>query len=116
MILNEIQGISTKIFKKPTFSFWAYCSGLLLRSREEEICILYEKINVQEFLCRKGDIEMQAMDEKISFLKMKVAEKERQIKFWLKALPMKRALDAELVILQIQVGEKEAPFFPFCFL
>lgn len=80
-------------------------SGLLLRSREEEICILYEKINAQEFLCRKGDIEMQAMDEKISFLKMKVAEKERQIKFWLKALPMKRVLDAELVVLQIQYSQ-----------
>lgn len=58
-------------------------------------------------MCRKGDIEMQAMDEKISFLKMKVAEKERQIKFWLKALPMKRVLDAELVVLQIQVSGKE---------
>ncbi|XP_021240187.1 coiled-coil domain-containing protein 146 isoform X4 [Numida meleagris] len=80
-------------------------SGLLLRSREEEICILYEKINAQEFLCRKGDIEMQAMDEEISFLKMKVAEKERQIKFWFKALPMKRALDAQLVVLQIQYSQ-----------
>lgn len=48
---------------------------------------------------------MQAMDEKISFLKMKVAEKERQIKFWLKALPMKRVLDAELVVLQIQYSQ-----------
>uniref|UniRef100_A0A8C9L4Y9 Coiled-coil domain containing 146 n=1 Tax=Pavo cristatus TaxID=9049 RepID=A0A8C9L4Y9_PAVCR len=80
-------------------------SGLLLRSREEEVCILYEKINAQEFLCRKGDIEMQAMDEKITFLKMKVAEKERRIKFWLKAIPMKRALDAELVVLQIQYSQ-----------
>ncbi|XP_072211174.1 coiled-coil domain-containing protein 146 [Excalfactoria chinensis] len=80
-------------------------SGLLLRSREEEVCVLYEKINAQEFLCRKGDIELQAMDEKISFLKMKVAEKERQIKFWLKAIPMEKALDAELVVLQIQYSQ-----------
>ncbi|XP_065599771.1 coiled-coil domain-containing protein 146 [Cyrtonyx montezumae] len=80
-------------------------SGLLLRSREEEICILYEKINEQEFLCRKGDIEMQAVDEKINFLKMKVAEKKREIKLWFKTLPMKKALDAELVILQIQYSQ-----------
>uniref|UniRef100_A0A8B9D5K6 Coiled-coil domain containing 146 n=1 Tax=Anser cygnoides TaxID=8845 RepID=A0A8B9D5K6_ANSCY len=80
-------------------------SGLLLKSREEEVCILYEKINMQEMLCRNGDIEMQAMDEKISFLKMKVAEKKRQIKFWFKALPTKKALDADLVVLQIQYSQ-----------
>ncbi|KAM6287685.1 coiled-coil domain-containing protein 146 [Spheniscus humboldti] len=77
-------------------------SGLLLRNREEELCILYEKINLQEMLCRNGDIEMQVMDEKIRFLKLKVAEKKRQIKLWLKALPVKNALDAHLVVLQIQ--------------
>lgn len=67
-------------------------------------------------LCRNGDIEMQAMDEKISFLKMKVAEKKRQIKFWFKALPTKKALDADLVVLQIQVGGKETFTFLFVHL
>lgn len=64
-------------------------------------------------LCRNGDIEMQAMDEKISFLKMKVAEKKRQIEFLFKALPTKKALDADLVVLQIQVGGKETFTFLF---
>ncbi|XP_059673141.1 coiled-coil domain-containing protein 146 [Gavia stellata] len=77
-------------------------SGLLLRNREEELCILYEKINMQEMLCRNGDIEMQVMDEKIRLLKLKVAEKKRQIKLWLNVLPVKNALDAHLVVLQIQ--------------
>uniref|UniRef100_A0A663EGU8 Coiled-coil domain containing 146 n=1 Tax=Aquila chrysaetos chrysaetos TaxID=223781 RepID=A0A663EGU8_AQUCH len=80
-------------------------SGLLLRDREEELCILYEKINMQEMLCRNGDIEMQVMDEKIRFLKLKVAEKKRQIKLWFKALPVKNALDAHLVVLQIQYSQ-----------
>lgn len=74
---------------------------------------MYEKINMQEMLCRNGDIEMQAMDEKISFLKMKVAEKKRQIEFLFKALPTKKALDADLVVLQIQVGGKETFTFLF---
>lgn len=56
---------------------------------------------------------MQAMDEKISFLKMKVAEKKRQIEFLFKALPTKKALDADLVVLQIQVGGKETFTFLF---
>ncbi|OXB70072.1 UNVERIFIED_CONTAM: hypothetical protein H355_005525, partial [Colinus virginianus] len=71
---------------------------------EEEIAQLHEKYKraMEERNERKGDIEMQAVDEKISFLKMKVAEKERQIKLWFKTLPVKKALDAELVVLQIQ--------------
>uniref|UniRef100_A0A663LS90 Coiled-coil domain containing 146 n=1 Tax=Athene cunicularia TaxID=194338 RepID=A0A663LS90_ATHCN len=88
-----------------TFSFWVYCSGLLLRDREEELCILYEKINIQETLCRNGDTEMQVMDEKIRVLKLKVAEKKRQIKLWFKALPVRNALDAHLVVLQIQYSQ-----------
>ena len=65
---------------------------------------------MQEMLCRNGDIEMQVMDEKIRFLKLKVAEKKRQIQLWLKALPEKSALDAHLVVLQIQVGGKASLF------
>ncbi|KFQ74984.1 Coiled-coil domain-containing protein 146, partial [Phaethon lepturus] len=80
-------------------------SGLLLRNREEELCILYEKLNMQEMLCRNGDIEMQVMDEKIRFLKLKVAEKKRQIKLCFKALPVKNALDEHLVVLQIQYSQ-----------
>ncbi|KFZ56663.1 Coiled-coil domain-containing protein 146 [Antrostomus carolinensis] len=80
-------------------------SGLLLRNREEELCVLYEKINVQEMLCRNGDIEMQVMDEKIRFLKLKVAEKKKQVKLCFKALPMKNVLDADLVVLQIQYSQ-----------
>ncbi|XP_010209336.1 PREDICTED: coiled-coil domain-containing protein 146 [Tinamus guttatus] len=80
-------------------------SGVLLRTREEEVCILYDKINLQEVMCRNGEIEMHAMDEKIRFLKMKVAEKKRQIELCFKMLPMKSALDADLVVLQIQYSQ-----------
>ncbi|KAM6301719.1 coiled-coil domain-containing protein 146 [Podargus strigoides] len=80
-------------------------SGLLLRDREEELCLLYEKTNLQELLCRNGYIEMQDLDEKIRFLKLKIAEKKRQINLWCKALPVKNALDADLVVLQIQYSQ-----------
>ncbi|XP_053924546.1 coiled-coil domain-containing protein 146, partial [Cuculus canorus] len=80
-------------------------SGLMLRNREEELCILYEKVNIQEMLCRNGAIEMEVMNEKIRFLKLKVAEKKRQIKSAFKALPEKNALEAQLVVLQIQYSK-----------
>ncbi|NXC09278.1 CC146 protein, partial [Orthonyx spaldingii] len=80
-------------------------SGLLLREREEELSFLYEKINRQEGLCKNGDIKMQVMDEKISFLKLKVAEKKREIKLCFKELSVKNALDAHLVRLRIQYSQ-----------
>ncbi|NXR24097.1 CC146 protein, partial [Cinclus mexicanus] len=80
-------------------------SGLLLREREEELDFLYERINRQEVLCRSGDIKMQVMDEKISFLKLKVAEKKRELKLCFKELTVKNALDAQLRRLQIQYSQ-----------
>uniref|UniRef100_A0A8C3GYA9 Uncharacterized protein n=1 Tax=Corvus moneduloides TaxID=1196302 RepID=A0A8C3GYA9_CORMO len=92
-------------------------SGLLLREREEELGLLYEKVKRQEMLCRNGDIKTQVMDEKISFLKLKVAEKKREIKLFFKELPVRNALDAHLVRLQIQVGVKRSLFLlSFCIL
>ncbi|NXL80348.1 CC146 protein, partial [Leptocoma aspasia] len=80
-------------------------SGLLLREREEELGFLYEKINRQEVLCKNGDTKMQVMDEKISFLKLKVVEKKREVKLCFKELTAKNALDAHLVRLQIQYSQ-----------
>uniref|UniRef100_A0A7M4G0C6 Coiled-coil domain containing 146 n=1 Tax=Crocodylus porosus TaxID=8502 RepID=A0A7M4G0C6_CROPO len=77
-------------------------SGVLLIEREEEVCVFYEKINIQQITSRSGNIEIQSMDEKIRLLKLKIAEKKRQIETCLKILPMKNALDADMVALQIQ--------------
>ncbi|RMC10377.1 hypothetical protein DUI87_13180 [Hirundo rustica rustica] len=80
-------------------------SGLLLREREEELGFLHEKINRQEVLCRNGDIRMQVMDEKISFLKLKVAEKKREVKLYFKQLTVKNALDANLARLRTEYSQ-----------
>ncbi|XP_072775470.1 coiled-coil domain-containing protein 146 isoform X3 [Taeniopygia guttata] len=80
-------------------------SGLLLKEREEELGFLYEKINRQEVLCRNGDTKMQVMDEKISFLKLKLVEKKREVKLYFKELTVKNDLDAHLVRLRIQYSQ-----------
>ncbi|XP_048355860.1 coiled-coil domain-containing protein 146 [Sphaerodactylus townsendi] len=80
-------------------------SGVMLIEREEEVCIFYEKINIQKMMSRDGDIEINVMDEKIRFLRLKLTEKKRQIELFLKALPMKKGLDSDLVVLQIQFSQ-----------
>ncbi|KAM9312848.1 coiled-coil domain-containing protein 146 [Gastrophryne carolinensis] len=79
--------------------------GVQLIEREEEVCIFYEKINTQEILFRNGDVEMMALDEKIHFLKMKLAEEKRHIEQIKKELPNKRNLESDLVTLQIQLSQ-----------
>ncbi|NWU77499.1 CC146 protein, partial [Onychorhynchus coronatus] len=80
-------------------------SHLLLRERDEELGFLYEKINRQEMLCKNGDNEMQVMDEEISILKRKVAEKKREIALCFTKLPLKNVLNANLAKLQIQYSQ-----------
>ncbi|MBN3298360.1 CC146 protein, partial [Amia calva] len=79
--------------------------GVQLIEREEELCIFYEKVNIQEGLIRNGDAELQAMEEEMRFMKMLVSEEARQIKLTRRKLPSKRALEQELVNLQIQLSE-----------
>ncbi|KAG8439966.1 hypothetical protein GDO86_005944 [Hymenochirus boettgeri] len=76
--------------------------GVQLIEREEEICVFFEKINVQEMWLRNGDLEMVAMDEKIRFLNMEVKEQKRQIEQPKRILPNKRVLGSDYVTLQIQ--------------
>ncbi|XP_010635255.1 coiled-coil domain-containing protein 146 isoform X3 [Fukomys damarensis] len=79
--------------------------GVQLIEREEEVSIFYEKIDIQEKLKLNGEIEIHILEEKIRFLKLKIAEKQRQIHVSQKLLPSKRALDAELAVLQIQFSQ-----------
>ncbi|KAM6202824.1 coiled-coil domain-containing protein 146 [Rhynchocyon petersi] len=79
--------------------------GVQLIEREEEVCIFYEKINIQEKMKLNGEIEIHVLEEKIRFLKLKIAEKQRQIHVTEKLLPTKRALDADLAVLQIQFSQ-----------
>ncbi|XP_008050733.1 coiled-coil domain-containing protein 146 [Carlito syrichta] len=80
-------------------------SGVQLIEREQEVSIFYEKINIQEKMKLNGEIELHVLEEKIRFLKLKIAEKQRQIHATQKLLPAKRSLDADLTVLQIQFSQ-----------
>ncbi|XP_018585726.2 coiled-coil domain-containing protein 146 [Scleropages formosus] len=79
--------------------------GIQLLEREEEMCIFYEKLNVQESLIREGSMEVQAMEQEIHFLNLLVREEKRQIELLCKQLPNKKALEEESTKLQKQLLE-----------
>ncbi|XP_072026353.1 coiled-coil domain-containing protein 146-like [Amphiura filiformis] len=78
--------------------------GVQLIERNEEVCIFYEKVNIQEDMIRKGDVELHTREEEIRFLKMQMGEEKRAIQLLRRNLPNKTALEQELVTLQIQLA------------
>jgi len=79
--------------------------GVQLIERNEEVCVLYEKINVQGSVIRNGDMELQSREEEIRFLRMEAADLRRQIDLLKGSLPNKQALDRELTTLQLQLSQ-----------
>ncbi|XP_074646441.1 coiled-coil domain-containing protein 146-like [Tubulanus polymorphus] len=77
--------------------------GVQLIERNEEVCIFYEKVNIQDQMIRNGDVELQSREEEIRFLKIQEAEEKRSIDLLRKNLPNKRNLEQELTTLQIQL-------------
>ena len=59
-------------------------------------------------MIRNGDVELQAREEEIRFLKMQQQEEQRCIGLLRKNMPSKRAFEQELVTLQIQVSSSSS--------
>jgi hypothetical protein len=76
--------------------------GVTLVEREEEVCIFYERQNVQEQMLRDGESKINEFDENLRFLKIQLQEELRQIELLRSKRPEKKKLDNELVDLQIQ--------------
>jgi len=79
--------------------------GVQLVEREEEVCIFYEKLNVQDTMLRKGDLKVCEMDNEVKFLKLQQSEDRRTLDLTRKNVPHCRNLNNELVTLQIQLSQ-----------
>ncbi|XP_027019533.2 coiled-coil domain-containing protein 146 [Tachysurus fulvidraco] len=79
--------------------------GVQLLEREEEICVFYAKVNVQENLICEGTLQIQALEEEICSLKMQLNEEQRQISLRKKQMTCKKPLEDECALLQIQLSE-----------
>ncbi|KAF5901667.1 coiled-coil domain-containing protein [Clarias magur] len=79
--------------------------GVQLLEREEEMCVFYAKLNVQENLICEGALQLQALEEEVCSLKMLINEEHRQISLSKKQVPFKRPLEDEYASLQLQLSE-----------
>merc|ERR1719378_1777955 len=79
-------------------------TGIQLIDRNDELCILWEKSNIQEKLLKKGEDAMLAKEEEIRGLKIDLAEVQHQLKVVRGRIPEVPRLSEEVVKLREQVS------------
>jgi len=79
-------------------------TGTQLIDKNDELCILWEKSNIQEKLLKKGEDAMMTKDEEIRSLKIDMAEVQRQLKVVRGKIPEVPRLAEEVVRLREQVS------------
>lgn len=80
-----------------------FARGVQLVEREQELCVFYERLNVLVKMIEKSNLKLQDMEDEIGNLKIEQKEQERQNNLQRKQLLIKRALEEENILLQIQV-------------
>merc|ERR1719331_941883 len=79
-------------------------TGIQLIDRNDELCLLWEKSNIQEKLLKKGEQAMLTKEEEIRSLKIDVKEVKRQLHVVQKKIPEVPKLIDEVMRLREQVG------------
>jgi len=79
--------------------------GIKLIERNEEVCVFYEKVNIQDQMVRNGEVELKAKEEEIRFMDLQQQEERRSVQLLHKSMPNKINLEKELVTLQIQLQQ-----------
>jgi len=77
-------------------------TGIQLIDRNDELCILYEKCNIQESILKKGQVQLKQREEEIRAMAIGLADLQREIDIAQKLLPKVRDLEEDLELLKMQ--------------
>eukprot|EP00741_Cyanophora_paradoxa_P004850 tig00000836_g4705.t1 len=80
-------------------------TGIQLIDRNDELCILYEKANIQEGILKRGETELRRREEEIRMLRLEVAGLQRKIAITRKLLPKIPELEEQVMACQLQLHE-----------
>lgn len=78
-------------------------TGVTLIDRNDELCILYEKANVQDAVARAGEAELERLADEARHLRFETAEAARSLAITRRLLPRVPALDRDVAALQRDV-------------
>jgi len=75
-------------------------TGIMLIDRNDELCILYEKANIQEEVQNQGDLAINRLDDEARMLELERKEAERSIEVTRRLMPQIPLLDEDVARLQ----------------
>lgn len=76
--------------------------GIQLIDRNDELCILYEKSNIQEQILKNGEQKIREKEEKIKMINLELKERQRQLNVVRKKVPEVPKLATEVTKLHKQ--------------
>jgi hypothetical protein len=79
----------------------------MLIDRNDELCVLYERYDVQETVLGNGNRELEHLGDEARMLSIEVAEVERSVVTTKKLLPRIPTLDADVASLQRDILLKQ---------
>lgn len=83
------------------------CSGIQLLEHEETLFNYYEKVNIQEAAITKGNLTLEALEKDARDLELAINEEKREIDLKKKDILLKRKLEEEITMLQIEVAKHQ---------
>ncbi|KAK2858924.1 hypothetical protein Q5P01_003544 [Channa striata] len=79
--------------------------GIQLLEHEEVLFNYYEKVNVQENAIAKGSMALETLEKEITNLNLAINEEKRKMDLKKKEVPLKRKLEGEITLLQIELSK-----------
>ena len=89
-------------------------TGVQLIDRNDELCILYEKANIQEQTLKKGEISLTKKEDSLRTLSLQLAELQRQIEVTRKHIPNMPEYAAKILSLQEQLKDEREVVQALC--
>lgn len=78
--------------------------GIQLLEHDEVLLSYYEKVNAQEADINKRNMVLETLEKEMMDLQLEIIEEKRLIELRLKEVPLRKQLEEEITMLQIQVG------------
>ena len=106
-----LQGINRDI-KRFTRKYEDACEnrnymGIQLIDRNDELCILYEKSNIQENILKRGENEIKAKEEEVRMFNIELSDKQRELELIQKKAPDVPVLAEKVVSLKAELEQEK---------
>jgi chromosome segregation ATPase len=109
LIINSLQKeMNTLIAKYEMACESRNYMGIQLIDKNDELCVLYERSNIQENYLKNGEQEIRQKEEEIRMVNLELKERQRQLEVIRKQIPEVPMLAEQVLELKKQLDNEKA--------